>query len=424
MVSAGMSHTAPAIRIADAAVHQGLNVHAPVPVIRLTLEATGPTTPAAPPAFAQALLEHVPTLGGLDGLLDRLRRGDDLPLTEVVARVATELQIMGGADLPRTSVADVDAGAVYAYDDPNVGVAAGEVAVRLVEALLAGEYADLAGDVAAFVKPAELRHLSSTDVAIVRGARERDIPVVRQDPQPAGPARAGPLPAAAVGLPHQPHPPPRQQDRLEEAVRAPPALDTRSAAGHAGMGEYAGEGRGCGRDDRLSGRGQAEARQHGPGVSVGVTDAAGVRAAFDLAAPGGIPVVQNYVPGDDHRMLVINGELIGVVKRVPAHVVGDGVSSVEALVEVANRDPRRGPGHRRALTLLALDERAERMLARRGFDRHSVPAEGEVVDLCDVANVSLGGIPVDVTDDVPPTTARRRCEPRSPSGSTSSAWTT
>ena len=140
----------------------------------------------------------------------------------------------------------------------------------------------------------------------------------------------------------------------------------------------------------------------GQGVTVGLNNAVEVRAAFDLAAPRGIPLVQNYIPGADHRMLVINGELIGVVKRVPAQVVGDGVSSIEALVEVANRDPRRGPGHSRPLTFLALDERAERMLAQRGLDRRSVPAAGEVVDLSDVANVSLGGMPVDLTDEVHP----------------------
>jgi cyanophycin synthetase len=401
MVSAGMSHASPVVRIADAEVHQGLNVCAPLPVIRLRLETTEPTTPASPPAFAEAVLERVPTLGDLDGLLDRLRRGDDLPLTEVVARVAAELQILGGADLPRTVVADADAGAVYAYDDPNVGVAAGEVAVRLVDALLAGASGDLAGDVEAFVEAAELRHLSSTDAAIVRGARERDIPVVRirnrlvQLGQGRFQQRLwGSHTSHTLHLGSKIASNKQYAHRLLSALGLPLAMqewaDTAekavAAAEMIGYPVVVKPNRGS----------------MGAGVSVGVTDAAGVRTAFDLAAPSGIPLVQNYIPGDDHRMLVINGELIGVVKRVPAHVVGDGVSSIEALVEVANRDPRRGPGHRRALTFLALDERAERMLARRGFDRRSVPPAGEVVDLCDVANVSLGGVPVDVTDEVHP----------------------
>ncbi len=162
----------------------------------------------------------------------------------------------------------------------------------------------------------------------------------------------------------------------------------------------------------------------GQGVSVGVTDAAGVRAAFDLAAPGGIPLVQNYIPGDDHRMLVINGELIGVVKRVPAQVVGDGVSSVEALVEVANRDPRRGPGHRRALTFLALDERAERMLARRGSTATACRPRARSSTCATSRTSRWAGYPWTSPTRSTPTTARWRCEPRSPWGSTSSVWTT
>jgi cyanophycin synthetase len=398
----GTSYTSSAVRIADVTVLRGLNVYAPVPVIRLRLETDGPTAPAGP-AFAEELLRRVPNLNGHDGLFDRLRRDGDVPLTGVVARVATGLQVLGGGDLPYTAVADVDAGAtvVYAYDDPTVGVIAGELAVRIVDALLAGEPADLSGDVAAFLEEVEERHLSSTDAAIVRGARERGIPVmrIRNRLVQLGQGRFqqrlwGSHTTRTLHLGSKIAANKQYSHRLLQALGLPLArqewADTPdkavAAAERIGYPVVVKPNRGS----------------MGQGVTVGLTDAAEVRAAFDLAAPSGVPIVQNYVPGADHRMLVIDGELIGVVKRVPAQVVGDGVSSIEALVEVANRDPRRGPGHRRALTFLTIDERAERMLARRGLDRHSVPAAGEVVELCDVANVSLGGMPVDVTDDVHP----------------------
>ena len=44
-------------------------------------------------------------------------------------------------------------------------------------------------------------------------------------------------------------------------------------------------------------------------------------------------------------MLVINGELIAVAKRVPEHVVGDGIHTIDELIEIVNQDPRRGVGH-------------------------------------------------------------------------------
>jgi cyanophycin synthetase len=391
-VSLGTSHTSPAVRIADVAVLQGLNVHAPVPVVRLVLD-TSSGTLAAGSAFAESLLECLPGLGdeGLAGA----------PLADVVARVATHLQVAAGADLPGTPLADPDGGAVYAYDDPSVGVAAGELAVRIVEALLVGEPAGVADEVATFVAEAGHRQLSSTDAAIVRGARERGIPVVRirgrlvQLGQGCFQQRMwGSHTSHTTHLGSKIAKNKQYAHRLLSALGLPVALqewaDTPERAVTAA--------------ERIGYPVVVKPNQGnmGQGVTVGLDDAAEVRAAFDLAAPGGVPLVQNHVPGADHRMLVINGELVGVVKRIPAQVVGDGTSSIEDLVEVANRDPRRGPGHSRALTLLALDDRADRVLARRGLDRRSVPGAGQPVDLSDVANVSLGGMPVDVTDEVHP----------------------
>ena len=400
-VGTEVSDGSESVRIADVRVLRGLNVYAPVPVIRLTLETAGRSTPAGRRALAGGLLEHLPILGEDDGFAGRLCSGDDVPLTEVVARVAIELQVRGGADLPSTAVGNPDSGAVYAYDDPPVGVGAGELSVRLVNSLLAGEPADLAADVAGFLEDADHRQLSSTDAAMVRGARDRGIPVVRI---------RGRLLQLGQG---------RFQQRLwgshtSHTSHLGSKIATNKQYSHRLLSTL---GLPLARQEWADTPEKAVAAADrigypvvvkpnfgsmGEAVTVGLDTATDVRAAFDLAAPRGTPLVQNYIPGADHRMLVINGELIGVVKRVPAQVVGDGVSSIEALVEVANRDPRRGPGHSRALTFLALDERAERMLARRGFDRRSVPASGQVVDLSDVANVSLGGMPVDLTDAVHP----------------------
>ena len=61
-------------------------------------------------------------------------------------------------------------------------------------------------------------------------------------------------------------------------------------------------------------------------------------------------IVETYLAGDDHRLLVVNGELIAATRRTPGHVVGDGASTVAQLVEVVNSDPRRGVGHEKVLT--------------------------------------------------------------------------
>jgi cyanophycin synthetase len=142
---------------------------------------------------------------------------------------------------------------------------------------------------------------------------------------------------------------------------------------------------------------------HGRGVAIGMADHEQVRAAFQQARQHSRGVlVETFVRGLDHRMLVVNGELIAVSKRVPGHVVGDGTRTIAELVDVVNADPRRGIGHEKVLTRLEFDHQAERLLERMGYDRTTVPKAGEVVFLRSTANLSTGGTATDVTDVVHP----------------------
>ena len=56
-------------------------------------------------------------------------------------------------------------------------------------------------------------------------------------------------------------------------------------------------------------------------------------------------LVESFISGLDHRLAVVNGELVAAAKRMPAHVVGDGVHTIEELVDKVNEDSRRGIGH-------------------------------------------------------------------------------
>ena len=113
-------------------------------------------------------------------------------------------------------------------------------------------------------------------------------------------------------------------------------------------------------------------------------------------------LVESFVTGFDHRMLVVNGQLVAVAKRVPGHVVGDGEHTIEQLVEIVNDDPRRGVGHEKVLTKLQFDEQAERLLEKAGYTRETVLPEGETFYLRSTANLSTGGTAIDLTDVVHP----------------------
>jgi cyanophycin synthetase len=101
-------------------------------------------------------------------------------------------------------------------------------------------------------------------------------------------------------------------------------------------------------------------------------------------------------------MLVVDGNLIAVSKRVPGHVLGDGHKTIAELVDDINADPRRGVGHEKVLTRIEIDRQALRMMEKAGHSETSIPEAGEVVYLRSTANISTGGTAIDVTDIVHP----------------------
>ena len=144
---------------------------------------------------------------------------------------------------------------------------------------------------------------------------------------------------------------------------------------------------------------------HGRGVSINLTSDEQVEAAFDFAREHGTSravLVESFVEGFDHRMLVVDNELVAVAKRVPGHVKGDGKSTISALVDEINEDPRRGIGHEKVLTRLELDRPALELLALAGFDADTVLPDGEIFYLRNTANLSTGGTAIDLTDVVHP----------------------
>ncbi len=144
----------------------------------------------------------------------------------------------------------------------------------------------------------------------------------------------------------------------------------------------------------------------GKGVTANVASREHMQIAFDAAAGFRDDImVERYLPGNDFRLLVVGDKLIAAARRDPPQVVGDGVHTVRELVELVNRDPKRGSGHSTSLTKIRFDEIALARLAIQGLDAASVPALGQRVILRNNANLSTGGTATDVTDDVHPDVA-------------------
>ena len=146
----------------------------------------------------------------------------------------------------------------------------------------------------------------------------------------------------------------------------------------------------------------------GKGVTVNLTTREQIEKAYAAAFKISDDVlVERYLPGHDHRILVVGDKLVAAARREPPMVVGDGVHTVKQLVDQVNADPRRGEGHATSLTKIRFDDIAIARLALDGLSADSIPAKGQRVILRNNANLSTGGTATDVTDDVHPDFAAR-----------------
>jgi cyanophycin synthetase len=416
------------MRILDRSVYVGPSLYAHFPVIRLELDLQAleawPTARLGP-AFIDALVEALPGLAehGCSyrqpgGFVRRMREDEGTWLGHVLEHVAIELQNVAGENVTfgkTRSVSEDRPGVysvVYEYAQRDEGIAAGELGIKLLCSLLPAEIRP-AGSVPddwewesardGFIRYAQRRALGPSTASLVRAAEERNIPWLRLNTQ------------SLIQFGHG-----KYQQRIQATVTgktshiavelASDKEETNKILASLGLPvprqELVTDSSGAIRAARKLG-GSVVTKpyngNHGRGITIDISSDEDIRAGFEAAREHSRSViVETFVGGDDHRLLVINGELIAATKRTPGHVVGDGKSSIAELVEVVNQDPRRGVGHEKVLTRLELDSQAEQMMERVGYTAASVPKDGETVYLRSTANLSTGGTATDVTDIIHP----------------------
>ena len=145
-------------------------------------------------------------------------------------------------------------------------------------------------------------------------------------------------------------------------------------------------------------------RGGGKGVTAGLTTDDEIAAAFAIARQfsSASIMVESFVPGDDHRLMVVDGRLVAAIRRDPPSVSGDGTSTVRELVAALNSNRTLDMVTSNYLRPLAIDEVMTAQLAHQRMALESVPPAGQRVTLRSNANLSTGGICTDVTADVHP----------------------
>ena len=409
---------APDLRILETRVYRGPNVWSYERAIHLVVDLgvlEGYPTDTLP-GFTEALLEHLPgirqhtcSLGYAGGFVERLEKGTWLG--HVAEHVALQLQTEAGHDLRRGKTRMVKGkpgvyNVIYGYADETVGLAAGELAVRLVNHLVQAEEGfDFAAELDGFLRRAQRVAFGPSTQAIIDEAVSRDIPWIRLNS------------ASLVQLGQGVH---AQRIRATMTSRTGAlAVDVASDKDLTGT-LLAAAGLPTPKQEVVRTRsGAIEAARrigfpvvvkpldgnHGRGVCLDLQSVEDVDKAFDIAqeeSRRGSIVVESFVTGKDYRCLIVGGRMQAIAERVPAHVVGDGEHTVRQLVDITNADPRRGVGHEKVLTRIKVDGVAEEVLAGQGHTLDSVPPAGEMVKLALTGNMSTGGISVDRTFDAHP----------------------
>ena len=141
---------------------------------------------------------------------------------------------------------------------------------------------------------------------------------------------------------------------------------------------------------------------HGRGVFTNLATQSEIETAYGIAVDEGSGVVvERFIKGDEHRLLVVGDRMVAAARGDAAVVVGDGRSTIEQLIESQlNSDPRRGRDEDHPLNFIRLDSAARLELARQNLARDSIPAAGVQVLIQRNGNVSI-----DVTDAVHPSVA-------------------
>ncbi|NND63172.1 MAG: cyanophycin synthetase, partial [Flavobacteriaceae bacterium] len=366
------------------------------------------------PGFKERLEKMFPTMyshrcsvGEPGGFFQRVEEGTWMG--HIIEHIALEIQTLAGMDTGFGRTRDYGERGVYnvvfSYIEESVGRYAAKASVAICEALIEGKEYDLEDDIQRMRELRESERLGPSTGSIVEEAASRGIPWIRLNKYS--------LCQLGYGA---------NQKRIQATVT--------SETSSIGV-ELA-----CDKEDTKYLLEQAEVEvprgdiirressleeacryvgfplvikpvdgNHGRGITVDIQNYDEALVAFRNAkesSKSGAIIVEKFITGKDYRVLVINNKLVAAALRTPAHVIGDGKSTVQELIDIVNSDPRRGYGHENVLTQITVNELTQNIIKDAGYTLDSVIPKDEMLILKDTANLSTGGTAEDVTDIMHP----------------------
>lgn len=356
-------------------------------------------------AMFPGMYEHRCSENGPGGFFHRVEEGTWMG--HVIEHIALEIQSLAGMEVgfgrTRSYGEEGVYHVVFAYEEEKVGIYAARAAVRMAEALIKGEPYDIAPDIQEMRETREKERLGPSTGSLIEEAIARGIPWIRLNRYS--------LCQLGYGA---------NQRRIQATVTSQTSSigvelacdkeDTKFLLQNAEIpvpkGEIIKTERGL--REAIDSMGYPIVLKpingnHGRGITTNINTWEDALIGFEAAKKvSNSVIVERFITGHDYRLLVINYKLVAAAKRTPAHVIGDGVSTIKQLIDKVNEDPRRGYGHENVLTQITIDQMTLDLLTSNNLTVDSVPEKGKFVKLKDTANLSTGGTATDVTDIVHP----------------------
>ncbi len=357
-------------------------------------------------ALMPSLYEHRCSEGVAGGFFSRVK--DGTWMGHVIEHIALELQTLAGMDTGFGRTRESDKRGVYhvvfSYYEAKAGIYTAKAAVRIAEALIAGEEYDLQKDIQELREIREDERLGPSTGSIVDEAIKRKIPYIRlnrhslvqlgygKNQKRVQATVASTTSSIAVEIACDKE----ETKNLLEAAEIPVPRgriiydeeDLQAAIDKIGYPIVLKPVNG----------------NHGKGATTNIKTWDDAVVALAAAKKYGRAVIcEKFITGRDFRLLVINYKFVAAALRTPAAVIGDGKHTIQQLIDLVNQDPRRGYGHEKVLTSIKVDDFTMDILNKKEYTLDTVLADKEELWLKPTANLSTGGTATDVTDFVHPT---------------------
>lgn len=353
-----------------------------------------------------SLINHRCSEGVKGGFFSRVDEGTWMG--HVIEHVALELQTLAGMNTGFGRTRNAGEGesiyyVVFNYEEEEAGLYAAKAAVKIAEALIAGEPYDVQADIQELKEIREDTRLGPSTASIVEEAAKRNIPFIRLNKH------------SLVQLGYGVH-----QKRIRATIASTTGSIAVDLAGDKEETKNLLEAAEVPVPKGVIVTNEEELKDavervgyplvlkpvdgnHGKGATTNIStwDTA-VKAFSDAQRYSYSVICEKFITGFDFRVLVINYRFICAALRTPASVTGDGKATIQELIDKVNKDPRRGYGHEKVLTQIKIDDFTQKMLNDLNYTLDTVPQKGELVLLKPTANLSTGGTAQDVTEEVHP----------------------